>query len=546
MKMVLIYFLLFELMSLHNLYAQPTFEKVLNKDGISQGYGAVQTFDGGYAIGGCMYANAITGLDLAILKIDSIGNIIWKKCYGDARMNFTGSGEFIQTADSGFVLLGSESDNYNNQNTIIKTNSKGDTLWTKIFTPDSLSALYINAIHQTSDGGYILTGTGGSFYYNYNINGIALIKLDANGNLRWYKIYTRINNNYSGGGYSSGYNAVETNEGDFVITACGPNESSFTLAALYLIKTDSIGSQKWIKELNIAAVLPNDGGLSFIQQADDEGYVLTAYLPTDYSTDSIALIKIDTAGKILWAKNYFSNMGSLSDINLSKTDNNGYILSGALFNTQQNGIYSHFIKINNAGDTLLTGSFGPLNMNSQFTSAVFETSNKGFFGVGATNSSNSYDVNQMLLVKTDSLGKAGCFNNYNSISINPRPILESAATDTVVSYSVDLFPWPLTESSYGELNDLCLYSGIKEDSDEGSFSLYPNPTNGIIYLSAPTGHNVSTVQVFDLMGREIISKIVAGNSEQTLSFDMSHYANGYYLMRICCASEIVYKRFVLQ
>jgi len=62
---------------------------------------------------------------------------------------------------------------------LIKTDSVGDTLWTKAYGGTGFEAGY--SVQQTVDGGYVMTGVSGSFGVGSAIN-LYLVKTDALGN----------------------------------------------------------------------------------------------------------------------------------------------------------------------------------------------------------------------------------------------------------------------------------------------------------------------------------------------------------------------------
>ena len=117
---------------------------------------------------------------LSIRKIDVNGNVIWTNNYnlGDS-MSFAMS--IIQTADDGFALTGKV---YYDGNTyskmfVMKTDSLGDSLWTKTFSGENT---YNCGFSITQDNNDNLMASGNSNIPNYC--GL-LIYLDIDGNIIW-------------------------------------------------------------------------------------------------------------------------------------------------------------------------------------------------------------------------------------------------------------------------------------------------------------------------------------------------------------------------
>ena len=122
---------------------------------LDHGYSVQQTADGGYIIAG----NTVSGngfYDFYLLKTDALGDSLWTRTYGGSADD---AAEFVrQTLDGGFILAG-YTDSYGAGGSdvyIVRTNSSGDTLWTRTYG-DSLSDAG-KAVQQTADGGYIITG----------------------------------------------------------------------------------------------------------------------------------------------------------------------------------------------------------------------------------------------------------------------------------------------------------------------------------------------------------------------------------------------------
>jgi hypothetical protein len=62
---------------------------------------------------------------------------------------------------------------------LIKTNPVGDTMWTRTYNGSGLAEG--NAIQQTSDGGYIVSGTTYSSWSTQDSADVYLVKTDSNG-----------------------------------------------------------------------------------------------------------------------------------------------------------------------------------------------------------------------------------------------------------------------------------------------------------------------------------------------------------------------------
>ncbi|MBL7927612.1 MAG: hypothetical protein JNK61_11965, partial [Bacteroidia bacterium] len=91
-------------------------------------YSIIQTYDSGFAVCGYTASTGAGLKDMQLLKYNASGNLLWQKTYGGA-LDETAYA-LIQTSDSGFVLTGttkSYSGNGNSDIYLLKTTSTGDT-----------------------------------------------------------------------------------------------------------------------------------------------------------------------------------------------------------------------------------------------------------------------------------------------------------------------------------------------------------------------------------------------------------------------------------
>jgi len=162
-----------------------------------------QTGDGGYILVGYI---STTYRDIKLAKTDSNGNLVWSKTYGGIKEDYAFSVQ--QTNDGGYVVLGTTSSlgNGNQDFWLLKTDTNGDTLWTKTFGGTGYDFGY--SVKQVSDNGYVLIGKTGSFS---NYDDIWLIRTDMNGDILWSKTF-------GGSGVERGYSIQQTADYGYIIS----------------------------------------------------------------------------------------------------------------------------------------------------------------------------------------------------------------------------------------------------------------------------------------------------------------------------------------
>jgi hypothetical protein len=196
-----------------------------------QGRSVWQTWpDGGYILAGSTSSYGSGESDVYLIKTDSLGNLVWSRTYGDVGSDH---GLFVQqtSPDGGYIVAGDKYSAYTGGRDIflIKTDTSGDTLWTKTFGGPGIDAG--SAVRATTDGGYIVTGYTES--YGYGGRDVYLIKTDSAGQVLWAE-------NYGGRDHDVGSSIWLTFDGGYIIT--GYTESSGAGDRdVFLIKTDANG-----------------------------------------------------------------------------------------------------------------------------------------------------------------------------------------------------------------------------------------------------------------------------------------------------------------
>ncbi len=242
-------------------------------------YSLQQTADGGYVIAGTNYYNYDVGL------IRTNGSVLWRKSfYGHPGRGLGYSAQ--QTADSGYIETGFVETNRDDVY-LVKTNTDGDTLWTRTFGGDSSD--WGHSVRQTTDGGYVIAGWTKSF--GAGSDDVYLIRTDTSGDTMWTKTY--------GGTHDDeGYSVQQTADSGFIIV--GYTESFGAGGRdVYLIKTNTSGDTMWTRTFGGAN---DDEGYS-VWQTTDGGYTIAGYTKSYGAGGAdVWLIKTDADGHVAVAE----------------------------------------------------------------------------------------------------------------------------------------------------------------------------------------------------------------------------------------------------
>jgi hypothetical protein len=308
----------------------------------------LQTSDGGYIVAGYTDSFGAFYNNVWILKLDSLGDTLWAKTYGEDVPEEAAS--IQHTTDSGYIVVGNKG--FHAAVWLLKMDENGDTLWTKTISPDQ-GRLRGSDVKQTSDGGYVIAGSRGSHYLSW----IAVIRTDSLGDTLWI--------NWDEGG--QGNSVLEASDGNYIIAgkAFGYGAGS----EFVLIKVDREGTMLWCK--GYTDLSSSGAGYDVLETNDS---CLTACGGWFYWQVYIYLIRTDANGDTLWTK----RLGDGIAHSLDKTFDGGYIIAGE---TSGDVV---FIKTDSLGDTLWTAVYGGPGHDSP--SKVLQTSDGGYIMVGETDS----------------------------------------------------------------------------------------------------------------------------------------------------------------
>lgn len=251
-----------------------------------EGRSIQETPDGGYIIIGytCSYGTGggvDTCGDVWLVKSDSGGNVDWHQTWGGSGTDGGNGGGL--TSDGGYIIAaGTHSFGAGGWDAwLIKTDSSGKEQWKKTFGGSSDDGC--SSVQQTSDGGYILTGSTHSFGAGDPYGNLYLIRTDSAGNTVW-------ENNFGGNASDVGVSAHQTPDGGYI--AAGWTRSFGTgdpYGDVYLVRTDSAGNMLWQTTFGGSS---SDAATSF-QPTSDGGYIIAGSTRSyGAGNDDVYLLKI--------------------------------------------------------------------------------------------------------------------------------------------------------------------------------------------------------------------------------------------------------------
>ncbi|GEM_PF-6755680 len=261
--------------------------------------------------------------DIYLVKVSADGNIVWTHSIGG---NGTDEATGIATTnDGGFIISAlTESFGTGSRNVwLLRTDSMGDTLWTKNF--GGMSIDYASDVAVAVDGGFIVTGTTQSFS-NGSGEDVWLIKTDASGNLEWDQTYGAQDANDRGNSVialADGYVVAGMYNNDIVQAEANTGEG-------YLLKTDLQGNVQWEQVYPSA----NRFMLNSVHQTVDSGFAICGQKIEFPDPAYYWVGKADDDGDLLWESG-FGNLNSVGQAEaITQASNGDFISVGASGQTQ--------------------------------------------------------------------------------------------------------------------------------------------------------------------------------------------------------------------
>jgi len=155
--------------------------------------------------------------DFWVLKISNNGNLIWEKSFGGSQIDEAWG--IVTTNDGNYIIVGdtrsNDKDIISNNGAadifILKIDTNGNLIWRKNYGGTNFDTS--RAIHKTQDGGFLVSGNSrssdGNIKENKGQNDALVLKIDNNGNLKWLKTLGGSNTDFA-------FDAIELDDGSII------------------------------------------------------------------------------------------------------------------------------------------------------------------------------------------------------------------------------------------------------------------------------------------------------------------------------------------
>jgi len=289
-------------------------EKFYGSTNDERGY-VIKKIPGGLIFGGAILSANYDELrsngrwDGLLIKLDSNGNILWKKNYGGD----TGDSirDVIFTKDGGLLFCGyTFSKSYDEHHGgkdfwVVKTNYLGEVQWEKVLGGSNYDMAY-SAV-QTNDNQYVVAGY--SFSNNGDLTGLKnhgggdywVIKLDQQGEIVWSKLY-------GGSSWEEVRQVIETRDRGLLLAGVASSKDGDVKNGkghwdAWLVKLDRDGNMQWEKAY---------GGSSYdkafsVYELNDRGFVVAGVTKSNdgdvknhQGESDVWVFRTDRFGNLIW------------------------------------------------------------------------------------------------------------------------------------------------------------------------------------------------------------------------------------------------------
>jgi len=524
-----------------------------------------QTTDGGYIIGGCYNWSYGSG-DMWLIKTDPNGHEVWSSTFRRSVSNDVG---FVQqTTDGGYVLFGSSGSYYipgQYDWWLIKTDENGDSLWSRTYGGDG--ADFAETVHQTQDGGYILSGATYSFPFFSDSLHYWLLKTDANGDSLWSHVYTNE-------GYDVGLGSQQTSDGGYVFVGETRPYVGGGPLDIWLIKTDTDGEVEWDRTFGGSG---DDYGYSVLQTADG-GYVLvgntSSYGAGGYD---MWLIKTDANGDSLWSCTA-GGSGDEWGFGIDLTSDSGYVAVGSTNSFGAGGDDLYLVRLGFVGaPPMLSIDLTPQNppivipaAGGSFQYNITVSNDTSYWqtfsawcsvripsgmefpvlGPMTLTFSPGYSLTRLRSQAIPSGAPAGTYTYWGYVGTPPWIVVDSDSFSFVKEGATGDWPgldgWPCTGEPFP--GEAPLLDTAPQPTSPTLHPCRPNPFNPTTDLSFELrAASFVKLTVYDISGRTVSTLVNGWREEGTheVTFDGSGLPSGIYIYRLTAGGSSTSDKMVL-
>ncbi len=511
-----------------------------------------------------------------------IPEITWQQCYGTITNDYAFG---IAKTEDGYmfaieVFSGDGLTNYHGSYDIwlVNTDSIGNILWEKCYGGSSAESPY--KLIKKSEDEYFIFGLAGSTdgdvqSGNHGFADLWVVKINAAGAIIWEKTYGCI-------GHDNPRDLILTPDGGFVMIdrigiGGGDVTHFYGIGDCWMAKCDSLGNIEWEITLgndgldNCNSLMINSAGnIMMIGAAQWHGGLVECYPDGEWA--DVWIVELDMQGNILAQYCYGGSHYELGYMIIELDD--GYAFAAVTYSNDGDVSGLHgppggppygwgdiwVVRLNEQMEIIWQKCIG--GYAGDHPNYITQTEDGGFVIIGTTRS-NDGDVSgnpswpgtygAIWVVKLDAQGNIEWQKVYggwgSELLENPHTILKKSdynyviAASTTFSPSHDVQCGAFSGNRNAWIFEIALedtVSVIEPVASMHGIKVFPNPAKDYIIFDIPAtilpNNKTITLEIVDVFGRQAADKEIT--SEQTM-LDVSGLPGGVYFYRVL-AGEVIY------
>ncbi len=280
------------------------FTKVYGGNGNDEGHEIVATADGNYVFSGGSNSVHLTDYNMELMKIDPSGKELWTQYYGGPKYESARSVKLC--LDGGFILAGHTalSDTSVANIFLVKTNSVGDTLWTKIYGgPDSYDG---KSVLANTDGTFTLCADDSSLAHDSDIR---VMNISSTGTILWNKSYGGVDKDIC-------KMIQHTTDGGYIVAGIS-RSFGWINPDMWLLKLNAMGDTLWTRHFGG----PKHEHCYAVRQTSDGGFITVGHTTSWTVNTEIYLVKFYVAPRSVAVEELALN----NTINVYPNPSNGIV-----------------------------------------------------------------------------------------------------------------------------------------------------------------------------------------------------------------------------
>ncbi len=407
-----------------------------------------------------------------------------------------------ETTDHGYIISGESA---NSQAFLLKTNSLGDTLWSRTINYTPMCEGAATFVRQTTDGGYIVSGS-----YSSSSTWGLIYKSDSLGDEQWSNLNL------------DRLDCVQpTFENQFVCVSGGSLIFFNEQGDIVLIKFFSYVNGNHLRHF----IQTSDSGFAFCtNDQTDIGRGLDRY--------NVHIKRMNPQGDSLW--NYISDSPySHEGLCIQQTNDQGYIICGYTILTGGSKVL--LLKLDKDGNFEWSKAIGDNSSGGNF---VKQTADHGYIICGNKGISSHPD---MILIKTDSAGNV----EWQRIFDNSPNWEYAIGLDITYDSCFVICGHINGKMALIKTNSQGLIVGTENfNSPDLSLTISPNPNNGVFTIK--TGYELISYEIYNASGVLLRSEDVKYLKIKSLPVNISSFGNGLRCILVHTTQGIGFRKILIE